>query len=332
MSDGHGAQRNRLGVLDGWRGISIALVMWGHLLPAGPRGSGMNDAVAGTGMAIFFILSGFLITSGLLRDARVVPFMVRRLARIVPLAWMAMGVTLLCSAVGDPVVWLRHLAFAANVAPITLTEYTSHFWSLCVEVQFYAGVALLVALGGRRALWVLPAVALAITAWRVHDQRLMAIDTQYRVDEILAGCILALAYDRWQTRWPAGLSSAWVPALWLVLLASAHPATGPLNYLRPYLAMGMVAASLSIGPVGLVARALHSAPLAYLARISYALYVLHGGLRWTWLGTGDTTLVKYLKRPLLFAATFALAHLSTTRFEARFIDGARAWIQRRPAR
>jgi peptidoglycan/LPS O-acetylase OafA/YrhL len=328
MSAAAAGHRNRLDVLDGWRGISIALVMWGHLLPAGPRGSGMNEAVAGTGMAIFFILSGFLITTGLQRDPRVVPFIVRRLARILPLAWLAMSVMLAWQAVSDPAVWWRHLAFLANTQPITLTEYTSHFWSLCVEVQFYAGVALLVALGGRRALWILPLIALAITALRIHDQRLMAIDTQYRVDEILAGGILALLYGRYREAWPKVAASA-VPVLLVLLMASAHPATGALNYVRPYLALLMVAASLGMAPTGVVARMLYSAALAYLARVSYALYVLHGGLRWTWLGTGDTTMVKYLKRPLLFAVTFCLSHWSTFHMESHFNQWARRWAMQK---
>lgn len=61
-----------------------------------------------------------------------------------------------------------------------------------------------------------------------------------------------------------------------------------------------------------------------------ALYVVHGLLTATWLGSGDD-LVKYLKRPLLLAATFGLAHLSTFYFEARFIAwGKRLSNPRRP--
>ena len=57
----------RLDVLDGWRGLSILLVLLGHLFPLGPKAWQMNGAVAGTGMAIFFTLSGCLITSVLLK-------------------------------------------------------------------------------------------------------------------------------------------------------------------------------------------------------------------------------------------------------------------------
>ena len=51
----------------------------------------------------------------------------------------------------------------------------------------------------------------------------------------------------------------------------------------------------------------------------------------TWLGSGDR-LVKYAKRPLLFALTFALAHVSTFHYEARWIAlGKRLTARRRGA-
>jgi len=74
-----------------------------------------------------------------------------------------------------------------------------------------------------------------------------------------------------------------------------------------------VGASLTGAPAFLN-RILVSKPMAYVAEVSYALYVIHGVLSATWLGSGER-LEKYLKRPLLFGATFALAHLSTFYFE-----------------
>ena len=56
----------------------------------------------------------------------------------------------------------------------------------------------------------------------------------------------------------------------------------------------------------------------YIAEISYALYVIHPLTMAGWLGSGDT-LEKYLKRPICFALTFGLSHLSTFRMERLFI-------------
>src|SRR3546814_4279887 len=57
----------------------------------------------------------------------------------------------------------------------------------------------------------------------------------------------------------------------------------------------------------------------YVAQTSYALYVFHGIFANSWLGSGDT-LIKYLKRPLLIAATIGCAHLSTFHYERRWIS------------
>jgi peptidoglycan/LPS O-acetylase OafA/YrhL len=58
--------------------------------------------------------------------------------------------------------------------------------------------------------------------------------------------------------------------------------------------------------------------LVYVATISYALYVVHPLLADTWLGSGEG-IVKYAKRPLLFAAVFLSAHISTFHYEKRWI-------------
>jgi len=94
--------------------------------------------------------------------------------------------------------------------------------------------------------------------------------------------------------------------------ASCHPIFGPLLYLRPYLAAALVGSTLFLP--GRLNRWLTSRPARYVAEISYALYIIHVGTMSGWLGSGGT-LVKYSKRPLCFALTFGLAHLSTFYFE-----------------
>src|SRR5450631_310914 len=81
-------------VLDGWRGISILCVLAGHMLPLGPKFLQFNAMIATTGMSLFFILSGFLIVSMLVRKDNVAAFLVRRVCRIVPLAWAFLIVVL----------------------------------------------------------------------------------------------------------------------------------------------------------------------------------------------------------------------------------------------
>lgn len=104
-----------------------------------------------------------------------------------------------------------------------------------------------------------------------------------------------------------------------LLVLSAHPLGGFAAYFRPYLALLLVGSTLSVADGTLWRKWLTSSPLVYIAGISYALYVFHGVLRHTWLGDGDT-FERYAKRPLLFAVTFGLAHLSTFYYEKYFIQ------------
>lgn len=307
----------RLAVLDGWRGCSILCVLAGHLLPLGPKAWSFNGMIATAGMAIFFTLSGFLITRFLLHHASVGEFLIRRICRVVPLVWAYSAVALAIVA-APPGVFAAQFLFYANLPPAQLSGMTAHLWSLCVEMQFYVGIALLVLMGGRRALYALPALCLAVTAYRVWDGAYISIYTYHRIDEILAGCILALAYEGQLGAFPPKLLQRLSPYLLLPLfLLSCHPDSGWANYPRPYLAALLVGSTLYRDRPALAA-ALASRPLRYIAEISYALYVFHPMLAESWLGAGDKA-VKYLKRPLLFAALFLTAHLSTYYYERYWI-------------
>ena len=66
--------KNRFLPLDGWRGLSIILVLLGHLFPLGPKLWAMNGAIAATGMSLFFILSGFLILNVLINEKMLLIF------------------------------------------------------------------------------------------------------------------------------------------------------------------------------------------------------------------------------------------------------------------
>lgn len=320
--------RAHLAPLDGLRGLSILCVLAAHLLPLGPKAWTLNVSVGVVGMALFFTLSGFLVTGQLLERPDVPGFLLRRCARILPLAWLYMLVALLVDQ-APLAVWVQQYTFIANVtSPQALTPTTAHLWSLCVEMQFYVLCAVTVAALGRRGLYVLPLLGLAITAWRVHTGTYAASMTQLRADEVLAGATLALLWHqppgspvrRFLERLPLGWTI-------VVFLASCHESARPLTYLRPYLALLLVGGCLA-QPDSRVAHALSGRRLAYIAAISYALYVLHPLLLATWLGSGEAWL-RYLKRPLLLAVLFALAHLSTFHFEHHWMRWARIAAQPR---
>jgi peptidoglycan/LPS O-acetylase OafA/YrhL len=319
-----------LAALDGWRGLSVLAILACHLLPLGPNAWGLNATAGPLGMALFFTLSGFLICRFLLHKPDVVEFLIRRFARIVPLAWAAMAI-FLWWADADRDTWLANFLFYANLPPQQMTRAGSHLWSLCVEVQFYVAIAFVVAVAGRRGLYVLPLAALAITLHRIEMGATVDIVTTRRADEVLAGATLALVFEgRFGERARQALRHC--RAWWLLplLVLSSHPRLEALNYARPYIAAMLVGGSLVAAPA-LLHRVLASRVLGYVATTSYALYVIHHGLIYTWLGSGET-LERYLKRPLLIALTFALAHASTFWYERRFMEWAKQLIAWRRAR
>lgn len=308
---------DRIGILDGWRALSILLVLAGHLLPLGPSAWGLNGAAASGGMVIFFNLSGFLIARMLLADPSVPGFLVRRIFRIVPLAWVAMLVLVIWNR-PDAATIAANFGFVANMPPTALMRGGEHLWSLCVEVQFYLGVALLVAIAGRRGLYLLPFMAIVVTGIRIVQHAPTSIFTWQRIDEILVGATLAiLLREGLLLRWFSWLPKITPVILLPLVLASAHEHAGALAYARPYLSAVMVGSSLVAAPA-MMAALFRSAPAIYVATISYALYVVHGMIMATPLVHGEGVM-RAVNRAMAIAATFALAHASTFWFEARMI-------------
>jgi peptidoglycan/LPS O-acetylase OafA/YrhL len=181
-------------------------------------------------------------------------------------------------------------------------------------MQFYAVAALLALLAGRRGMLAIPVLCLAITITRIVSHQTISIVTWHRADEILAGGILALLHHHGHTKHLPRYSTVVATVL---LFVCSHPLSGAMQYLRPYAAALLVGTTL-VAPQPTLERFLSSKPMYYIASISYALYVIHWILAGTWLGSGEG-LTKYLKRPLLLAATFALAHLSTRYLERPFL-------------
>jgi peptidoglycan/LPS O-acetylase OafA/YrhL len=314
---------SHIAVLDGWRAVSIIFVLVGHWMPI-PRVLQANHMIAAAGMALFFTLSGFLITRLLLKDQRIVPFLIRRIFRILPLAWAAMAILVLATDASAKTA-IANFLFASNLPPAELMEGGKHLWSLCVEMHFYIAVAALVAVLGRRGLWLLPIFTVAVTALRIYDGEYISIITWHRVDEILVGTCLALVLNKFPIEEYSHKINPWLClGAGAFLMVASHPESGPLQYFRGYAAATTVGLSLYALPEFL-RWVLCSKPAKYVATTSYALYVWHGPLWHSPLGGEDASkAVRYALRPVLVAVTFIAAHFSTFYFEAKFT----AWGKR----
>ena len=316
---------DRFPVLDGLRAISILLVLAAHMLPLGPKPLRLNETAGTMGMSLFFALSGFLITSGLMRNPRIEEFVVRRLARIVPLAYAYTAVVLLIFSFNPKALLWTNLFVVNYLTQYLDTGWTGHFWSLCVEMQFYVAIAMVVLIGGRKALWVVWVACAAVTLLRVNAGAYIALETHLRVDEILAGACVATLYP---VRLKLGSGPTVMVIAALLWAISAWPMADAFQYLRPYATGLLLFAALHYSAAN-PETLLTSRPLRYIATISYALYVIHPATSHGWMNEGSTTTRYLLKRPISFALTFILAHLSTFYWESWWQSAARRWIQRR---
>jgi peptidoglycan/LPS O-acetylase OafA/YrhL len=310
--------------LDGLRAISICLVLAAHLLPLGPKALHLNSTAGAMGMSLFFILSGYLIGTTL-RSATIPEFIVKRLARILPLAYLYILLVFLLFGLSRQAL-LSHLGFVVNYRLDQMIPVTEHLWSLCVEVHFYVFVTLLAAVGGRRAFALVWPCCLAITAIRIMEGAYIDVPTHLRIDEILAGaCVATLPTSR--LRATAAPLVIWMLAAgaWV---GTSHPDSGWLQYLRPYAAALLLAATLSQPPNRLIA-VLSGRAFRYIAAISYALYIIHPLTSHGWWSDGSVWQRYLLKRPLGFALTLAAAHMSTFYWERAWIQTARHWVRSR---
>jgi peptidoglycan/LPS O-acetylase OafA/YrhL len=313
-------QIGRLDALDGYRAVSISLVLSAHLLPLGPKTWQLNEAVAALGMTMFFSLSGFLIANQLLNDQHIGRFLVRRISRIVPLVLLYTSVVYILLNY-DPAKFLFTNLFVVNYLTQYLDGWNGHLWSLCVEMHFYLAIAFAVALAGRRAIFLVWPACLAVTAIRIYYGAEVNIMTHLRVDEILVGACLATIQPYWSSLRASQLFAG--AAFTLTLMASSYLA-GPIEYARPYLTAILFVASAQQAPSSAIGALLYSRAARYLANISYALYVIHPATTQGWFEATNLFDKYAIKRPIGIALTFALAHLSTFYWERPWTNLARS--------
>ncbi len=199
----------RVNPLDGIRGLAVLLVIVGHA--AHPQ----SQPLAAAGVTLFFVLSGYLITGILLRDADETGrpqdlrrFYGRRARRLLPALTLLLAFEIAFRIVSGrsllPVLYAG--TYSTNVAIAwNETSSLSHTWSLALEEQFYLlwPLALPVVLRSRRPLALIAGVAVASAALRTvlyfgfPPLWLFAYFGPFtRIDAILAGCGLAIFLHR----------------------------------------------------------------------------------------------------------------------------------------
>ncbi len=292
-----------LPALDGVRALAIVLVILGHL--AGTRNmpleaSRTTSICATLGVRIFFVLSGFLITTLILAEHRrtgsvsLRSFYARRAYRIFPAFYTYLAVVSVLAVLGF--VSLLHgdlLAAATYTMNFHRPRawYFGHLWSLSVEEQFYlAWPAVFLALERRGAMIVAGLVTAAgplarVGVWVLAAGHRDGIGETFPTvfDALAAGCLLAgvrqaLALSRRYTAFSRSPLFAVVPLA--VVLAAAVPRVSFQFALGE--SIQNVGVALTIDwlvrchptPAARMFGRIFDAPaIVWLGRISYSLYL-----------------------------------------------------------
>ena len=282
--------------IEGLRAVAVVLVVLFH--------AGVPGVAGGyVGVDVFFVISGFLITSLMLREVRrtgrlsLIDFYARRARRILPTAAVVLVTTLLASyhwlgflrgdEIAGDVSWSA--LFAANFRFANVgTDYLAsqgaaspvqHFWSLAVEEQFYlvwpAAVVLLIWLGFRWAVgyWLAAAMVASLAYGVLWQTGTWSYFSPFsRAWEIGAGCLLALVATRLD-RIPHRLATV-MAGVGLALIVVAAFTYDEMTTFPGYAAALPVFATVLV-LAGRGDSLLGRRPLVWLGRLSYSFYLWH---------------------------------------------------------
>ncbi|QNI34545.1 acyltransferase [Alloacidobacterium dinghuense] len=304
----------RIPTLDGWRGIAILLVLIDHVQHSCFRATRYEtfSYLGQHGVTIFFVLSGYLITSKLLSELNTTDtidlgkFYRRRFFRLMPSAWLYLSiVTLVCIVLhSDNFGVIPALFFFRNYVGHNLL--TGHFWTLSIEEQFYLVWPAILLLLRRKAWTVAVLGCIIVCLWRIADWNILLSEhvaysflTQYRADAILFGCLLALMIVRLKK-----MLRAWM--LWPLLLAFVACIGSYHKFIptRESIVIALILAVTSTRPDSVLSRPLNAKWLVSLGQMSYSLYIwqefslIQFGGHW------------YIALPTLLTIIFVLGYLN----------------------
>ncbi len=317
--------------LDGVRAIAALMVMAFHFSQAWWQKGFMMFGQ--TGVDLFFVLSGFLITTILLQARpqdwhEVRNFYIRRTFRIFPLYYGYLAGAALFGAGVSAWYWF----YGQNVAEALGYHLVGpdHFWSLAVEEQFYLVWPFLILFWPRRwlaaGMWLGFASLLILRFVTLHTAYSGLVLTLTRPDGLVAGGLLAYYFSKSLLSsarpWFVGMAVFAVAALGVQWRMTAGRGTEWAQATKFSLASILYVAL--IGLLLLTAntvlhRFLRWRAMRELGRVSYGMYVYHPMIFATlprFMGT--TPLV--VKAVVCFVVSYAIAYASFYIFEKRFID------------
>ncbi len=299
------AAKSRIPSLDGLRAIAILLVLFGHIAHTRGYPEAFQNAfyvpIAGLGVKVFFVISGYIITHLLLgeyaRNGRISlrSFYARRCLRILPLLFFCVGTTLLVDQFLHDlgIDWSHALAACTFTVPVLPwgngAWALGHIWSLTVEEHFYLVWPFLLArMGVKRAIGfglgfilLAPAIRIGIylSGYTVFFSTYPACG-----DLMVFGCLAAILerhrpelIQRWAGQQVALLRTILVLLMFAVTLLGAVAGFGKFTIPFGDTLIGTATGVLLLSAVhqrsGLLFGLLNFGPLMYVGTLSYSLYL-----------------------------------------------------------
>jgi peptidoglycan/LPS O-acetylase OafA/YrhL len=305
------------------RAIAVLLVVTFHLWPIRLTGGYV-------GVDVFFVISGFLITSHILRDVdkgafRVTRFWARRLRRLLPASMLVLAVTAAgvwlwvpqqswqqwFREIGASALYVQNWILAADSVDYMAADNTAspvqHFWTLSTEEQFYAvwPLFVIVALGFARLAKVRPRVAIGATLGIVvaasflasliltsEDPSYAYFVTPTRAWEFGAGALLAFAPPLARAR----TFTAWLGVAFIVFSAWSLTGETPFpGYMAALPVIGTAMVIWSNTNHSLTKRLIELPPVQFIGNISYSIYLWHWPLSFLSPSFSGVTLLSQTK-------------------------------------
>jgi peptidoglycan/LPS O-acetylase OafA/YrhL len=334
------------------RALAVSFVVVGHLWPAAFSGGYV-------GVDVFFVISGFLITSHLLSQATTsgrvsLPgFWGNRAIRILPAAMLVLASSAIATLLFVPqsfwqqylreifgaTIYVENWVLAVDAADYWAAESSAspirHYWSLSVEEQFYIVMPLVLVaalqLGRRWRVWyglglgLLAIVSFGYSIWfTAREPSAAYFVTTTRVWEFAAGSLLALLHRPIPRSFAAPMAWAGLAMIVGAGISYSEASSFP-GYVAAVPVVGallVIAANASGGVLGFIQEA---RPVQLVGDISYAIYLWHWPLiifaGYAWSGE-----IAFAGRVALLALATFTAWLSTRFFE----DPIRFGIAKKP--
>jgi peptidoglycan/LPS O-acetylase OafA/YrhL len=340
--------------IEGLRAVAVTLVVLGHV--------GLTSLPGGyVGVDVFFVISGFLITTLLLKErARTgtisIPgFYARRAVRLLPVSAIVVAATVVAAALWLPATRFTSVAWDAFASTfygmnwrlaVQGTDYLQatvepsplqHLWSLAVEEQFYLVWPLLIIVFRRRlgiVMGVVLATSLAVSVWQTGVSAPWAyFGAHTRAFELAAGALVAIGAGA-LTRTPAWVCrvSTWgglaaiVAAAILFTEQTAFPGYAAL---LPVLGAAAVIAGGVTRVRGGAVELLGTWPFLQVGKLSYGWYLWH----WPFLIIGPVALGRDDTVKLRFALAVAALLVSIVSYHlVEHPVRTRPWLRQRSRR